>query len=367
LGEEEGDFGDMQDIPETHPENASIQNLFDKFNDVNTEPDDDMERIFDRDVDDDEVICEKEAKVDEDDSVEDGIPAQDSFSDSDNDEDEEAKESSKNGDLIGDSVEGEIIEQHWNFQAVGAVITGATHIRNGLPCQDSLFISSANAKYAVACVADGHGSKSSPYSDEGAKDATRIASEIIVASLDNLTAHKDIWLPKQIEAEWKKAIIERHEKAERDLANPFPYIQYGTTLIALAVLEGLAFALQIGDGNILMVDKSGVVHPILATNEVGEDTESLCLDNAWKHMRTRIVPIDISDAPCMFLISTDGYDKSFVDDAGFLKVGTDYFNRWQENGISSVGDELEGLLRQTSGMGSGDDIALALVVVEKKK
>jgi len=253
------------------------------------------------------------------------------------------------------------------WTAIGSIVSGAIHIRQKMPCQDAIHVHTA-PDYVVACVADGHGSSSCPHSDEGAKAAVEVAGQLLTSMLERgldtttLSAQKDIWLPKQIETQWNETIRNLHAKNERETTEPFPYILYGTTLLALAATETFIFVLQIGDGDILMMDSSGVARPLLPTEEkVGEDTESLCLVDAWKYVRTQIIPWNATDGAPMFLLSTDGYANSFADSAGFYKAGVDFLQLWQEEGLDYLSENLEGWLRISSDKGSGDDISLVLV------
>ena len=280
------------------------------------------------------------------------------------------------------------LEARSKWEVIGSVATGAIHLRKEQPCQDALH-TLVTENYAIACVADGHGSSACPHSDDGSKAAVKIAAELLATMLEQMdaatiSAQKEIWLPKQIESKWKEAVKAIHAEAGRDdTLDPFPYILYGTTLLALAATESFVFALQIGDGDILMVDRDGVARPLLPTEEkVGEDTESLCLADAWKYVRTQIVHLEPernratpkesvspeaellknpSDGAPMFLLSTDGYANSFADSSGFLKAGADFLRLWQEEGSSYINENLAEWLRISSDKGSGDDISLALV------
>lgn len=251
--------------------------------------------------------------------------------------------------------------KYGKWAAIGSVVTGAIHKRNEKPCQDALFFR-AEKTHAIACVADGHGSEKCPYSDEGAAAAVRVAAEILAEMLPTLDVHKDILLPKRIEAEWKKEVERIHAEAERETSEgePFPYILYGTTLLAAVAVKDFIFALQIGDGNMLLIDKNGA-RPILeAAENVGEDTESLCLTDAWTYVRTQIIPHG-GKSPALFLLSTDGYANSFADSSGFLKAGTDFYKIWQEESLNAIAENLSDWLSQSSEKGSGDDIAMALL------
>lgn len=249
--------------------------------------------------------------------------------------------------------------------AIGSVVTGAMHLRKEMPCQDALYLSPPNPNFAIACVADGHGSNSCPYSDEGSTIAVKVAGELLETMLPNLSDHKDVWLPKKLVAMWEDEVRAIHEKKEREMLDPFPYTLYGTTLLAVVATDSFVFALQIGDGNILMIDANGTAKPILAEAEnVGEDTESLCLKEAWQYIRTQIIPLSLpSDVP-MLMLSTDGYANGFMNNSGFLKAGSDFYKLWQEEGADFINEALPEWLRQSSDRGSGDDIALALITLK---
>lgn len=253
--------------------------------------------------------------------------------------------------------------KYGKWQAVGGVVTGAIHLRQDKPCQDALLVSPGRV-----AVADGHGSASCPHSDEGAALAVKIAGEIMEEMLPNLEANKDIRLPKLLEVKWKNAVRKHHIQQKREYFEPFPYILYGTTLLAVTATDEFIFALQIGDGDILLCDATSTPRQILATEErVGEDTYSLCLDDAWAHIRTQIIPWSAANGPAMILLSTDGYANSFANAAGFLKAGTDFFTLWREEGLSYISENLPDWLRASSDKGSGDDIAMALLMFEGEK
>jgi hypothetical protein len=267
--------------------------------------------------------------------------------------------------------------KYGDWEVVGGIVQGATHIRREKPCQDALYIRppEGERRYALACVADGHGSERCPYSAEGAKAAVEAAAAILSELLENgdpyptLAAHKDIRLPRQIESKWKEAVREIHAgKAEglcEDELIPFSYELYGTTLLALASAPDFVFALQIGDGDIVAIDPDGSARWLLPPGEhAGNETESLCMDASWQYIRTQLIPLNGTQStgdPLMLMLSTDGYTNSFVDGAGFLKAGADIHRLWRMKGRGYIEENLSGWLAQTSADGSGDDIAVAVL------
>ena len=257
---------------------------------------------------------------------------------------------------------------HW--ETAGGVVQGATHIRQNKICQDALYIHENTEGYALVCVADGHGSDRCPFSDEGAKVAVKIAANILVELMNSpdvkntLAAHKDIRLPRQMEKAWKEAVQYLYTKREGAESIPaFSYELYGTTMLALVAAPDFIFALQIGDGDLVAIQPDGTARWLLPqADNPGNETESLCMEESWKYIRTQLIPVDNAEnAPTMFLLSTDGYANSFTTSEGFLKAGADIYRLWNDEGADFIQKNLEAWLAQTSADGSGDDIAVALV------
>jgi len=266
----------------------------------------------------------------------------------------------------------------WN--AFGRKVRGAAHIKNDKPCQDALLIKKNAKKYLVASLSDGHGSSQCPYSDEGAEAAVHVACEVFDsifesngskgAAFNTIKANKDIWLPKQIEKLWKTKVREIHSDKRRSLSNvidspnDFPYALYGATLLTLLVTDEFIFALQLGDGDILTIDREieKIDWLIPPAELLGNETDSLCLEDCWKYMKTHLQPW-AEEVP-MFLLATDGYHNSFSAKEGFKKAGADICNMWHENGSGFIEEHLEDWLVHSSANGSGDDISVAIVFLE---
>ena len=233
-----------------------------------------------------------------------------------------------------------------------------------------MYIHPDNSQYALACVADGHGSERCPFSDEGAKAAVNIAAALLVELMagedakNTLAAQKEIRLPRQIEKKWKEAVQTAYEKREdAEAIPPFSYELYGTTLLALVAAPDFIFAMQIGDGDMVAIHPDGTARPLLPTpDNPGNETESLCMEESWQYIRTQLIPVDNTESdPTLFLLSTDGYANSFTTGEGFLKAGADIYRLWREEGTDYIQKNLPSWLAQTSADGSGDDIAVALI------
>ena len=256
------------------------------------------------------------------------------------------------------------------WSAAGSVVTGANHLRQDAPCQDALCIHTDETGFLIVAAADGHGSKACPFSADGAqigvRTAVKLLSSILMQDLKEaqftLSTNKDDRIPKQLEIMWKEAVKEHHEKMGREASDSL-FTLYGTTLNVVAATKDFVFFIKVGDGDVLMIGESGAAEILPVEEKVGEDTESLCLDEAWKYVHTHIMQLK-NDAPLMFLVSTDGYSNSFTDKAGFMKAGEDIYKMWRSDGLKCIKESLPDWLRQSSDKGSGDDISLGVVVTE---
>lgn len=233
-----------------------------------------------------------------------------------------------------------------------------------MPCQDALRVERAKDCHIVA-ISDGHGSASCPYSDEGARVAVDTACAVFASIINKgdpfttISSNKDIWLPKQIEQKWKSTVSDLHAVKGRE--EEFSYELYGATLLAMVVSDDFVFALQLGDGDILSVNE-GVDWFIPPDGGLGPETNSLCQDDCWQYMKTRIIPLPPGEAGPMFMLSTDGYANSFSSDSGFKQAGSDFYGLWKDEGPGYIEENLNGWLMESSAQGSGDDIALALIL-----
>lgn len=289
-------------------------------------------------------------------------------------------------------VERMVKQQQVIWQCSGKSVIGANHVRMGLPNQDAIAWSptSGQSLPLILAIADGHGSAHNFRSQIGAALAVQIAVEEIgkfwklhqpdpTASAHFAKRAKQ-QLPQILVSKWQAAVL-----AEQDL-HPFtatewaeleakeggsdlqlirrqPTLAYGSTLLAVLVTETLILYLQLGDGDILCVDAHGLTSRPLPKDArlIANQTTSLCMDNAWQEIRLHWVPYRV-DSPTLILLSTDGYANSFVSEADFLQIGSDYQRLLQEQGISGVGNQLEEILRDASQRGSGDDITLGLML-----
>ena len=290
--------------------------------------------------------------------------------------------------MIGD-------EHDPTWRVIGKSVRGASHVRTGLPNQDSIrwLPESGTGLSLVLTVSDGHGSARCFRSSVGAGLATKTAAKVIPEFLESLPEPPGFiagpsaikrWatenLPREIVHRWREAVadhafahpltdLERERldakvdvgKRRRVVLDPI--LAYGATLLTVVVAESFIFYLQLGDGDILTVSEMGEVsRPPLPTDErlFANETTSLCSRDAWRDFRSYFQVIS-APPPALILVSTDGYANSFRDEAGFLQVGADILEMIHSDGLDAVDENLETWLAEASQEGSGDDITLGIL------
>ncbi len=301
------------------------------------------------------------------------------------------------------------------WQCFGKSVQGVSHVRANLPNQDAIAWfpdeeSSSGSTPIIVAVSDGHGSRKNFRSDQGSQIAVSTAIRVIRREIcspqkDNpLLAREQTdqkmlmdlvnnHLPRKLVHEWELAVQEHWEqhplqleesriwaevKAElrrsqgKEVPDPQKkpeeptIIPYGATLLTVLVTNFFILYLQLGDGDILCVDSNNRVTRPLSRDDrlIANETTSLCTSNAWRDFRVALhfhdpnLPAQI---PALILLSTDGYANSFSSEADFQKIGSDYRDMVQSEGLKGIGLKLDGYLRDASEQGSGDDITLGII------
>lgn len=284
---------------------------------------------------------------------------------------------------------------------IGESVIGESHKRRNIERQDSLLIidgshkhDRTNAFYSeissdvkLIAVADGHGSEACPYSKTGSQTAANVFCDIMAeyaakykADMNDLFVSlnregETTRLAKWIVSEWEKRILQYHAMAKREIPKKENgdidagaiWKQYGTTLLGMLITKGFIFSLQLGDGDITYVDNNGVSPVIEGDKILGVETHSISKPSSWKKVLTRVINLDgITEAPFMYILSTDGWLNSHASDEEFNKTCKDYFAMIQEHGTEIVESNLEGWLSETSKMGCGDDITAVFVYFKEE-
>lgn len=266
----------------------------------------------------------------------------------------------------------------WNI--FGNSVQGASHIRTKIECQDSCKKKKLHDGSVIMAVADGHGSKSCPFSKTGSSIAVKVFCTVMSSYLCKykddyeslisfLNREGDTKVAQAIDSEWKIRVEKNHRKNKREMPTtdsgeinkPLLYSQYGTTLLGLVLTAEFLFAFQIGDGDILFVSKEKIEPVIMGDKILGVETHSLSKVHSWKKAITTIRRISIDEQhSSMFMLSSDGFANSYRNETEFYKTCTEYLEMIDQYGTKEVNKNLKTWLSETSEMGCGDDITVLI-------
>lgn len=268
-----------------------------------------------------------------------------------------------------DSMQTAIPPKIWQFSQIGA-----SHVRTNKPNQDSVgTLSLINGLVHILAVSDGHGSERYFRSDTGSKLAIKVARQVceqffdpipissdIKTRLDNLVRKIVYTWREEVRAHWEKFPFDESE--ESLLKNP-DHIEaaYGATLLVSIITPNYAIFLQLGDGDIILIDSNKkIIQPIeLEKGMLGTETHSLCEQDAEKFWRISV--IGFQDSPRFILLSTDGYANSYPSNNSFFNMVGELYQEICDHGLGPILDSLPTWLAETTAQGSGDDISVALL------
>lgn len=268
-----------------------------------------------------------------------------------------------------------------SLTVIGHSERGSSHVLKAMPCQDSYCKRNIDEGDSVAvAVADGHGSQSCPYSDEGSKIAASIFCEQmyhLYHSYGGQTRALSAYLYREgsmsvvqsIVKEWRTQIHNEHTQKGRtfptsDTGTAIDEISlfhmYGTTLIGMMVTPDFHFALQIGDGDIAEVSERHANALLEADQILGVETHSLCDHSPWKYAHTLLRHVN-DDKPFAYILTTDGFKNSHASQSDYEKSCVSYIDVLNENGAMALEQNLPDWLYETSSQGCGDDITMVII------
>lgn len=262
------------------------------------------------------------------------------------------------------------------FNGLYHSIIGASHTAKGTVCQDwSAYYSTPD--YALAVVADGHGSKKHFRSDVGSKLAVKATLEAVHEYYADVELFEQCIeeepkrvirkLEKNIISRWNSAVKEHYEAHPVTVEEKIPFTEeefaelrresiYGTTLIAAVIGREFTFGLQIGDGSLVVIDEDCEADmPIVEDDSTPANlTASMCNSCAIDLFSHFFMP----DKALAVFVSTDGLYTSFRSTEDFLDYHTI---------IASHLDKAEAFdavvkrnLAKRTHFGTQDDISLSL-------
>lgn len=219
-------------------------------------------------------------------------------------------------------------------------VKGQSHEERGIACQDFSNYQ-AYDNYAIAIVADGHGSKKHFRSDVGSRLAVKATLRTVRSFYRDPEEFETCFAadPRRVILKIEKQIILRwnREVAKHFIQNPVtaeekvPFTEeqfaairtesiYGTTLVAVIVGRKFTFGIQIGDGSLVVIAEDAQAEMPIADDEScpANLTASISNSNAIDMFNSFYT----FDTPLAVFASTDGLYTSFRSSEDFLDYHT---------------------------------------------
>lgn len=276
-----------------------------------------------------------------------------------------------------------------NWIVLSESVIGPTHIKSGKPNQDCVkwkqYIDDNLGEVTILALADGHGSDVHFRSNVGASIAVDVAIRKIKELLINhplsyFTKSRINKLPSDLVDSWRMEIMDFHQKneitrKEQELINSlgiefskndleFLYSFYGCTLLSVVITDEYMINIQLGDGDIVCVDKlMKTNYPIHIEEEMlGDAVYSMCMKNAGKYFLISVNDLfDDQLVPELIMVTSDGYKNSFVDEDNFFQAAIDYLALFDSYSGEKIQKNLSRFLENTTTEGAGDDVSIGLL------
>ena len=257
---------------------------------------------------------------------------------------------------------------------------GFAHIKSGKPCQDYSLSYQDPERTILACC-DGHGGDVYVRSARGSKFAANAVLNVFSSlSPRFLAKHRgeeaEAKIKMELLCEWNRLAeedLQRHALSKRELecldeakkesllANPIK--AYGTTMTGALLLGNWLVIASIGDSECILLSKGTMECPLASEDDpAGNITYSLCQDDAYRHIRVKVLPFRGIAGVFLMTAGFAGPYQSYANlEASFLKP---LAKRAALEGSSSFAGDLVQELAERRG--SGDDVSLAFLLKGKR-
>ena len=253
---------------------------------------------------------------------------------------------------------------------------GYSHIKNKKPCQDFSATYKDNERTIVTCC-DGHGGDVYIRSNIGSHNASNAVINVFnLLSFYEITRENEEELTKKIKlnllCEWNKLVeeqlgnkpIRRNEcegltDDEIDALKDNPVRAFGTTLTGAMVIRNKLLVVGIGDTEVIGI-RSGKIIRLLESEDdpAANVTYSMCQENAYKHLRVRILDWHDFDG---IILCTDGLSSPYQSYENFENsfIKPIVFKTLETDGMSHISEFVDNI---ASKLGVGDDVSLSFIL-----
>lgn len=219
----------------------------------------------------------------------------------------------------------------------------------------------------ILALSDGHGGAAYDLSHVGSSLAVRVGA-VAMGSIgqDAIVdgAVSSTWmteLPRRLVQQWRRLVLERQDPDGIGPADQH-VSRFGSTFLGAVVGTGAGLYVQLGDGDLVIVDREARVHrPTPFDREpMGTETDSLCHDDAVARVRVGRSSIP-GEEISLVMLSSDGISNSFVDDAGFEDFVRDVARMSSTMSPTQFRTQLFRWMASCTSF-SADDVSIALAI-----
>jgi serine/threonine protein phosphatase PrpC len=239
---------------------------------------------------------------------------------------------------------------------IRASAIGARHVARGGGNEDAAAVDLLSTGGVVAAVADGHSDPRCVRARRGADLAVEAA--ISAGAFDRLGP--------AIVARWRRDV---DEDRGRDAADGvLPRLAYGTTVLACRCDERGVALLQIGDGDIVLVNRGGRAFRHLRPKRPAASPPGATISLADEDVLDRLVEdlIPPAAAPRIVVLSTDGVDNAYPSEDALLHAAEDMTGRFARGGHQQLQRDVEQWVGRAAAA-SGDDASAVVLVLSEPR
>lgn len=258
-----------------------------------------------------------------------------------------------------------MIQSHSPENAVvAASVKGENHVKHGICCQDAVAVRKGYSRALPGqtyVISDGHGGEAYVHSDRGSALAVQAAEQIatrfmLIAKGSVKTRQKQFEhiVREQLRSTWISEIMSSWP--ERDIP-PDIVRKHGATLIMGVVFRNHLHIAQMGDGEVLMINRTGKSIFLEEPEEgpISTKVTSLCGKHSDRHWKFGCMPVRRIG---FLMMSSDGLINSFARNSEYVRFARIIQDRLLRFPPETVQAALSGWLSDISKQGSGDDVSV---------
>lgn len=247
---------------------------------------------------------------------------------------------------------------------VASSVKGENHGKRGICCQDAVAVRKGYCRALpglIHVISDGHGGDAYVHSDRGSalavQAAEQIATRFMLEAKGGIKTRQKQFehiIRDQLRSVWISEIISSWP--EREIPTDIVR-KHGATLIMGVVFRNHLHIAQMGDGEVLVIDRAGKATFLEEPEEgpISTVVTSLCGKHSDRHWKFGCLPVRRIG---FLMMSSDGLINSFASNSEYIRFARIIQDRLLRFPQETVQEALPTWLSDISKRGSGDDVSI---------